>query len=441
VSNILRQRLEAGQSAHTEHPRVDLLAAFVEHGLKGGERDKMLAHLAVCPECRQAVILAAPEVPERSQVAAARSPVLHFPAAMRWASLAAALAVAVGVGLISYEHDSSSRSAHTVSTLSKAAEAGNANEQKAPAKSGNTAALQDSYSTRATKSQLTEAKKSDSFDEKRTAFVAKDRKSNRPVVAAPALNTRVNEQPSSFAASQSPPQVQAGDVNFIAGTANKEKAFSQNELASAKSAPTPTAPPAPMIANAYADQTPQPAVPSDRMAARTANAPMSVSQTVTVESESVTVSAASEPITEAFTIPAKSGGSAAIGGSLMRKSGIAITEIVSWTVTAAGKLQRQLRNGAVKIVEPAPGVLVRAVAAQGIEVWAGGSQPDLKAKQWKQSPALFHSSDAGESWTKVSGPWHGPINQLILVAPDNLKVATEDGTWISRDAGKSWVTQ
>jgi hypothetical protein len=125
----------------------------------------------------------------------------------------------------------------------------------------------------------------------------------------------------------------------------------------------------------------------------------------------------------------------------MRKSSVAITEFVSWTVTTAGKLQRELRNGTVKVVEPAPGVLVRAVAARGIEVWAGGSQPDLAAKQWKQSPALFHSSDAGESWTKVSGPWHGPISQLTLVAPDNLTVAAEDGTWISRDAGKSWITQ
>jgi hypothetical protein len=135
----------------------------------------------------------------------------------------------------------------------------------------------------------------------------------------------------------------------------------------------------------------------------------------------------------------KVGGLSALSGTPVKKSGFPVyRELVSWTITTAGKLQRQFR-GAVKLIEPAPGVVVRAVAFQGIEVWAGGSQPDLRAKQWQQAPVLFHSSDAGESWTQVNGPWHGPIDRLDLTSPSIVKVVAEDGVWVSRDAGKTWV--
>jgi photosystem II stability/assembly factor-like uncharacterized protein len=72
-------------------------------------------------------------------------------------------------------------------------------------------------------------------------------------------------------------------------------------------------------------------------------------------------------------------------------------------------------------------------------VWAAGSQPDLSAKQWQQSPVLFHSSDAGESWTKIEGPWKSPIKALSLDAANALTIITPDGIWMTLDAGKSWT--
>ena len=59
--------LQAGQ-----HPDADQLNAFVEHTLPAHEQQKTLAHLAVCPACRQIVALSLPPVDETWQPEAVR---------------------------------------------------------------------------------------------------------------------------------------------------------------------------------------------------------------------------------------------------------------------------------------------------------------------------------------------------------------------------------
>jgi hypothetical protein len=53
----MSELLQAGQ-----HPDADQLNAFVEHTLPAHEQQETLAHLAVCPACRQIVALALPAV-------------------------------------------------------------------------------------------------------------------------------------------------------------------------------------------------------------------------------------------------------------------------------------------------------------------------------------------------------------------------------------------
>jgi hypothetical protein len=127
-----------------------------------------------------------------------------------------------------------------------------------------------------------------------------------------------------------------------------------------------------------------------------------------------------------------------IAGSLATNGVHGFVPIAHWSISANSKLQRQSSNGALTTVEPAPGVTVRAVAAQGIEVWAGGSQPDLSTTQWQQRPVLFHSSDAGETWAKIDGPWQGAIQSLVLADVNSVTVVTNDGRWTTTDAGQSW---
>jgi hypothetical protein len=130
--------------------------------------------------------------------------------------------------------------------------------------------------------------------------------------------------------------------------------------------------------------------------------------------------------------------SSAIGGPI-RGGVLVVAQIVHWTISATGKLERRLSDGRFSFIEPAPGVPIRTVAAQGIEVWAAGSRPDLTAKHWQQQPMLFHSSDAGETWSKVDGPWQSPVTTLNLSATNILTVVTSDGSWTTADGGKSWM--
>jgi hypothetical protein len=184
--------------------------------------------------------------------------------------------------------------------------------------------------------------------------------------------------------------------------------------------------------------TAMPALSSDQ------KAPGSATESVTVETT------AAAPTTDAYTVDTIHGvtpkaiHSAAVAGpSLRAKSAYRFNGIVRWAISQAGKLERHAQDGVATIIEPAAGVTFRALAAAGtgIEVWAGGLQPDLSAKEWRQQPVLFHSSDAGETWTKVNGPWHGAISQLRLADAGSVVVMAEDGTWKTTDAGRNWQKQ
>src|ERR1700756_1408789 len=50
------------QTGH--HPDADQLNAFVEHALPAHEQEQTLAHLALCPACRQIVALSLPPAAE-----------------------------------------------------------------------------------------------------------------------------------------------------------------------------------------------------------------------------------------------------------------------------------------------------------------------------------------------------------------------------------------
>src|SRR5271156_2955572 len=59
VSKIVHGRLRAA-SREEPHPDANLLTAFAEHALAASEREGVLAHLAVCGECRELVALSLP---------------------------------------------------------------------------------------------------------------------------------------------------------------------------------------------------------------------------------------------------------------------------------------------------------------------------------------------------------------------------------------------
>ena len=77
-----------------------------------------------------------------------------------------------------------------------------------------------------------------------------------------------------------------------------------------------------------------------------------------------------------------------------------------------------------------------AETANGADVWAGGS-----------TGALYHSADAGNTWTRVfptasGATLTGDIVSLEFREPQHGKLSTSSSeVWITSDAGQSWQKQ
>ena len=97
LPKFVLQKLGAA-SAPAEHPGADLLAAFAEQSLSGTEREKLLAHLAVCHQCREVVWCALPEVDGEQQVVGAARP--RWVPVWRWVGVGAAVVVVATVALV-----------------------------------------------------------------------------------------------------------------------------------------------------------------------------------------------------------------------------------------------------------------------------------------------------------------------------------------------------
>lgn len=105
-----------------------------------------------------------------------------------------------------------------------------------------------------------------------------------------------------------------------------------------------------------------------------------------------------------------------------------------WTLTSDGTLQRSLDFGrSWQTIQVASQSSFRALAASGRDIWVGGAKA-----------ALYHSADAGNSWTQVQPTAAGQAltDDIIGVEfPDSLHgQLTTSGkeTWTTEDGGQTW---
>ena len=100
LSKFAAQRLQRSEPLG-EHPSADLLTAFAEQVLAADEREKLLAHLAACDNCRSVVWCALPES-EAAQpvVVSAPSRGWSWSLGWRWAGVAAGIVVIAGVAML-----------------------------------------------------------------------------------------------------------------------------------------------------------------------------------------------------------------------------------------------------------------------------------------------------------------------------------------------------
>ena len=437
LSNILKQRLHEAQSAQAEHPSTDALLEFIERSLAEPRRQEVLAHLAICPACRDTVALAMPEVSESTKAATAQSRGFYLPIGMRWASLAAVLAVAVGVGLLSYEHQSEQKPpAASPSALHEPI----ADKYQASANASNERAASPAMDAVTTSAKSVDQKKSAKPNQPLEEKIARKREpGNEPMVAKGGSAGTVL---GGIVESQSPapePMAEKAESKVLQVPLREQ---SGTPIATSARAFMASSVPAPPPESAATNAVTNPAIRGstrDGIYAVSNSVPAPASEMVKVEAAD-----ASPQSNEAIGGPAKTLRSSTVSGPGFRaRSADRFNGIVHWAISQAGKLERHAQDGVATTIEPAAGVTFRALAAAGtgIEVWAGGLQPDLSAKQWRQQPVLFHSSDAGETWTKVNGPWHGTISQLRLADAGSVIVMAEDGTWKTIDAGRNWQKQ
>jgi len=116
VYDRLRAALPDRAGPEQAHPEADLLTAFAEQALSATERDGVLDHLALCGDCREAIALALPAAdmvaaPIATETEAVRATSIRTESernfltafawpGLRWAALAAGVAVAASVLLM-----------------------------------------------------------------------------------------------------------------------------------------------------------------------------------------------------------------------------------------------------------------------------------------------------------------------------------------------------
>lgn len=108
-----------------------------------------------------------------------------------------------------------------------------------------------------------------------------------------------------------------------------------------------------------------------------------------------------------------------------------------WTLSADGTLQRSLDSGRTwKTIPVSNRTIFRALAANGLDIWVGGS-----------GGALYHSSDAGEHWLRVQPVANGESLTADIIGveftdPLHGKLTTSSqGSWTTADSGKTWQKQ
>jgi hypothetical protein len=436
VPKIVRERLRTAKAA-VNHPDADLLAAYAEKSLPVVDRGIVLEHLARCGDCREIVALALPPV-EEAQAAVVIVPArgwLSWPV-LRWGLVAAGVVVA-SVGLIEYQHGARhSLEAARTSSGSAAIEAKNAQPLSvtpAPAQEAekHTASAPRNPVPAFASNRVGQGAGANRAD-KATGVVTLDAQNSAPVpTMAMRYRAPMPSAPHPFAAT-----AHAADSSTQPATAEPSTAYTTIEGASeAPSLQRETA----VAQNQPPTELP-PAKPNDMKVDR-AKA-LVVDQNV------------GSPLYE------KSSQDVPVNGRNAASSDTTLSP-PTWRIDASGNLDRSLDQGKTwQSIDasslPNPGIPVggappnvrtnvvrrpepivfRAVTANGPDVWAGG----LNA-------ALYHSSDGGNHWTRVSPSssgvtLSGDVIQLNFPDAQHGTVTTSTSErWTTLDGGQSWQKQ
>jgi hypothetical protein len=393
VPKIVRQQLKASTPTPASMPATaglhldaDLLTAFAERALAGAERASVVEHLAHCGDCRDVVALALPasETVAVPATPGARIGWLSLPV-LRWGVVAAGLLAVASVGVQQYKlHHQEQIVASNV--------------------------IQSKETTDAATQKLQALQQAPA-----------------PVDPKPLGPEQMRKEATATLPAQ------ARGTGSIAIQAQRAFAPSSSEVVEVQSE----------AAQVTAQTTAQNQV-QDQLIQNQKELPLNGRNVINVD----TVAKAKDPV------PGTASVSPVAAADIPPQTAAIVGTSPRWAISPAGALQRSLDDGrtwqdtnpaaayvataSAKKVKASPDSVpvFRAVAAAGLEIWAGGS-----------AGALYHTVDGGSGWTLVQPSAAGAIltgDITSIQFPDSQHgtVATSTAEiWITADDGQTWRKQ
>ena len=425
IPKIARQRLQRADNVSVPHPDANVLTAFAESSLLPPERTAVLDHLSYCAECREVLAFALPameagqavlSVPRRSRAS--------WPT-LRWAFVSAGIVALSVFGFVEYGHrDDSLRMAKN--SPPPAAIHGD-QPVAAPA-------VRDERSANEERSQPTAAvsatPEKDRHEPPQETELAKD-------ASAPAVHGSLAHGPrqtnqfqqqntNTFQIPSRVPNAPETSRELPPPTGVQSRAGQQDSRSHA-------------IDSVVAANKPQPLPPSasDGEVSRAKSAPAAVAAQAVpagLETQGRTLQGL-RLISPIWMVNSGRLQRSSDEGRSWQDVNVAASADTGASVDLAvafskeGKLRKDK-----KAISTAP--VFRAVAANGPDVWAGGT-----------AAALYHSSDAGAHWARVvpaseSATLSGDVLKLEFPDAQNGRISTSTGeVWTTADSGQSWKKQ
>jgi len=446
IPNIVPSRLRAETPAN--HPDANQLSAFAEKSLTELERTEVLNHLSRCIECRDVLALALPAT-ESVQLAAKPSPTrwLTWPA-LRWGFVTAGVAVIAAFAVMKYQLDDQTdtrladfRSQSENVKLS-------AKVQPAPLYSHAPASQAETAVAKTSSSATLDANQGK--DQPPAAVQnAEPRTGNR----APAATLPAAPRPNAMIARGL--LAHGGPSTGIAAPLQRNELAPPQKIEADSSKKVPAASETVEVQAAA----PKPLQTSQAEGESIAAAPPAEDSDAKVGKAKDAAPGGAATATDRLAVS---------GRTLMQLSAVKPGLAPRWNITSIGSLQRSFDQGGTwqdvdvtgasstgaVIAGPlkAPSAradakttgldkqaaqpIFRAVAANGADVWAGGS-----------ASMLYHSSDGGNHWSRVLPSGNGSVLTGDIVSvefPDLLhgKITTSaPEVWTTPDNGQTWQKQ
>lgn len=379
-SNPLQREL-ARTTPEGLHADANMLTAFAEGALLQRERQEVLAHLASCADCREALsvaVAAASNTAQGAETAPARPRHWLRRTGLLWAGAAAALVVALTLGIL--------------------------HEQKL---------VREGQSSVASNEPVNRPAQTPAPSPEMNAPVQPEKKSaerqGKPTQAPARLQAA---PPAPQAAMRAPVMEESLKVEPSEGTAQQNSGLQENSQAVQSQGRSQQAGEG-QVGSGAGEQSLN-ALQSARDSSAQNRSGQNQSAAPTAIAGSVSAFGNVEP------------------SRAMAKAAIANLPRPHWRINAAGQAERSFGVGSWQRVLPDETTRMRVISVSGDDVWIGGEQ--LR---------LYRSRDNGATWHPVALPAKNGSDRGIVhigfPAPATITVEAADGTaWTSTDGGATW---